>query len=492
MKAEFKLNEFPETTCYLNYTLAETYPFYASYENGPSTNTVAAEPSTNATYSFQPYPCASGANGYSKLTYSFTDPVFEVKEVTFKAPTVTTKAASSITQTGATLNGEITPNGLTTEYHFEYGLEKEKYGTKVPVPDTSITSGPWTAQAKSKAVSELLPGTTYHFRLVAKNKEGTTNGSDQTFTTLVPPPVCDPLSKSRVKIGDMNGDSKADISTFTDPADKVGEGRVWISEGKTFKEKEKGEKIGTGFGVAFEDRTGDWDGDGDDDIFQFTEYGRVYGWLSEGTKYKALAEIGKDFGLSCESKIGDMNGDGKDDIFRFVNDGKGYVRLSTGSPTGYGEEKSIGTGFGLSNEVRVGDMDGDGDDDLFQFTNEGNGYAWRSDKTSYAFLGLIATGLGTSNEVRVGDMDGDGDDDLFQFTDDGRVYGWLSEGTKYKALSQIGKGFGLSRQMRVADMDGDGKVDIFQFNDDGKGYASFGKGTEFATAVQIGSGFGIP
>jgi len=313
------------------------------------------------------------------------------------------------------------------------------------------------------------------------------------LSALSLPPTCDPLSKSRIKIADMNGDSKADIFRFTDPADEVGEGRVWISEGKSYT-PETGKQAGTGFGIAYEDRTGDWDGDGDDDIFQFTESGRVDGWLSEGTKYKQLSQIGTGFAHPCQTRLGDMNGDGKDDIFRFTNQGNGYAWLSTGDPKKYEYKGLVGTGFGHSDEVRVGDMDGDGDADLFQFTSEGNGYAWRSNKSSYTYLGLFATGFGNAAQVRVGDRDADGDDDLYQFTDEGKGYFWESKAGIYTYLGNFTSGFGLSRQVRIADINGDKKSDILWFKiENGNGYAWLGDGKGgFESLGQIGTGFGAP
>ncbi len=305
-----------------------------------------------------------------------------------------------------------------------------------------------------------------------------------------PPPICDPLSQSRIKIGDMNGDSRADIFRFTDPADSIGEAKVWRSEGTSYTPLGQ---VNTGFGVAFEDRLADWDGDGDDDVFQFTTYGRVDGWRSNSTSYTQLSQVGSEFAHPCETKIGDMNGDGKDDIFRFANSGNGYAWISNGTPTNYTYKGQIGTGFGFSNEVRVGDYDGDGDDDLFRFTNEGNGYLWRSNGTNYTSLGLFATGFGNPAQVRVGDKDGDGDDDLYQFTDEGNGYYWRSNGDgSYTYFSKVTSGFGLSRQIRIADINGDAKSDILWFKDDGTGYARFGDGSNWLPLEPIGSGFGVP
>jgi hypothetical protein len=303
-----------------------------------------------------------------------------------------------------------------------------------------------------------------------------------------PPPTCDPLSKSRIKMGDMNGDGKADIFVFTDPADGVSAARVWRSNGTSFTPLGQ---VNTGFGLAYQDRLADWDGDGDDDVFQFTEYGRVDGWRSNATSYTQLSQVGSGFPHPCETKIADMNGDSKDDIFRFVNDGNGYVWQSTGTPTSYSYKGLIGTGFGLGNQVLAGDMDGDGDDDLFQFTEDGRGYYWRSNGTSYTSMGQFGTGFGSPSQIRIGDRDGDGDDDLFQFTEDGRGYWWRSNGTSYTSMGIFTSGFGASREVRIADINGDAKADILEFADDGNGYAWLGTGTGF-TALNnpIGTGFG--
>ena len=99
--------------------------------------------------------------------------------VTSAAPTVTAKAASSVKDTSATLNGSVDPNGQATTVYFDYGTSTS-YGSKTPA--ASAGSGT-SAKNISAAVSGLAEDTTYHFRLVATSASGTTNGADQTFTT---------------------------------------------------------------------------------------------------------------------------------------------------------------------------------------------------------------------------------------------------------------------------------------------------------------------
>jgi hypothetical protein len=98
-----------------------------------------------------------------------------------QAPAVVTTAASGVTSSAATLNGNVNPKGQSTTYHFEYGTTTS-YGTTVPSPDGSAGSGT-SAVNESFGLTGLTASTTYHYRLDATNGTGTTNGSDQQFTT---------------------------------------------------------------------------------------------------------------------------------------------------------------------------------------------------------------------------------------------------------------------------------------------------------------------
>jgi predicted lipoprotein with Yx(FWY)xxD motif len=85
------------------------------------------------------------------------------------------------TATGFELKGNVYNYGGTTTYHFEYGTTTA-YGTTVPVPDAEASTN--LSSSVSEQISGLMPGTTYHWRLVSTNSvEGTGFSADQTFTT---------------------------------------------------------------------------------------------------------------------------------------------------------------------------------------------------------------------------------------------------------------------------------------------------------------------
>ncbi len=105
------------------------------------------------------------------------------------APEVVTGTTQHRTPTSAQLLGTINPNNLPTTYYFEYGRTMA-YGSKAPVPDGDAGSG-GVANSIVQQIGGLTPDRLYHYRLVATNSQGTTEGVDRTFTTrstaIVPP-----------------------------------------------------------------------------------------------------------------------------------------------------------------------------------------------------------------------------------------------------------------------------------------------------------------
>jgi hypothetical protein len=100
---------------------------------------------------------------------------------------VEVEPASSISQVSAILNSRVNPNGAAlTACSFEYG-PTASYGTSVPCrPEPSTIKRLFTGNFVSGQAANLAEGAEYHYRVVLTNSVGTTQGPDQTVTTLPP------------------------------------------------------------------------------------------------------------------------------------------------------------------------------------------------------------------------------------------------------------------------------------------------------------------
>ncbi|MBI3604739.1 MAG: hypothetical protein HY202_01780 [Nitrospirae bacterium] len=137
---------------------------------------------------------ADGAGvAQTEYLYLKSQPVSKI--IKDNSPTVVTGSASSLSQTGATLNGTVNPNGYTTSVWFEYGLSTT-YGSST---STQYFSGTLVG-AVSAVISGLSPNTIYHFRIDATNSAGTNRGLDFTFTTLASPPVVTTAAASGIAL----------------------------------------------------------------------------------------------------------------------------------------------------------------------------------------------------------------------------------------------------------------------------------------------------
>ncbi len=107
---------------------------------------------------------------------------FVVSGALIRDPIVTTLPATPVLATTATLRGTVNPSGEATSYFFEYGPSLTFGRATAPhnIPGTGLAAVPVSA-----LVTNLDPGTTYFFRLVANNAFGTTTGVSETFNTLV-------------------------------------------------------------------------------------------------------------------------------------------------------------------------------------------------------------------------------------------------------------------------------------------------------------------
>jgi hypothetical protein len=99
------------------------------------------------------------------------------------SPTVNTTAASNITTTGARLNGQINPNGVETNYWFEYSLSSTLATLLNPGASIQTLSAGTANVDVLQNVTGLLRNTTYFYRLVGRNSSGTVNGGITSFKT---------------------------------------------------------------------------------------------------------------------------------------------------------------------------------------------------------------------------------------------------------------------------------------------------------------------
>jgi hypothetical protein len=116
--------------------------------------------------------------GAALLTFSATATADKDDE-----PSVAALAATEVTSSSALLHAGVNPNDESTLYHFEYG-QTTAYGSQTPTASAGRGDNWVLASAR---VSGLAASTTYHFRIVATNNEGTARGSDRTFTTQAAP-----------------------------------------------------------------------------------------------------------------------------------------------------------------------------------------------------------------------------------------------------------------------------------------------------------------
>jgi hypothetical protein len=94
------------------------------------------------------------------------------------SPVATTKSATNVATSSATLHGSLNPHGLTTTVYLQYGTTTS-YGHTTP---TQSQTGN-TFRDINADINGLSRHTTYHFRIVATNSVGTRYGNDRTFTT---------------------------------------------------------------------------------------------------------------------------------------------------------------------------------------------------------------------------------------------------------------------------------------------------------------------
>jgi hypothetical protein len=154
----------------------------ADQSSGQINFSPALQPGQSTYFSLEEPPSASSLNASS-------------------SPQGVTTAPPTVSSTGANFSGLVDPNGSSTTAYFQYGLDP-RYGRASAGPYSNSTppqsvGGDFSSHFVAASVSGLVPNALYHVRLVATNRNGTTYGSDMTFTTgKLPPPKAPTPGKS--------------------------------------------------------------------------------------------------------------------------------------------------------------------------------------------------------------------------------------------------------------------------------------------------------
>jgi hypothetical protein len=242
---------------------------------------------------------------------------------------------------------------------------------------------------------------------------------------------CNPHTSAVCAKGDFNGDTQTDLVSFHNGAFN---GSMQVFVGLSNGSAIYSDKLWESAFCAQDTEvctTGDFNGDGKDDIVAFHNgayngSGTVFTALSNGSSF-INDRIWESNFCKFDTEVcatGDFNGDGKDDIIAFHNgaySGSSAVFVATSNGSSFVNDRLWHSSFcaeGLT--CAVGDMNGDGKDDIIAFVK--NTYGGVSQNDVYVSL---STGSGFAQTFKwhdnfcngsqrclVGDLDGDGKDDI--------------------------------------------------------------------------------
>lgn len=274
--------------------------------------------------------------------------------------------------------------------------------------------------------------------------------------------------------GDFNGDGRDDILWRND----AGSLSNWLGQGNggfTTNDANALAAVPTSWKIA---GAGDFNGDGKDDLLWRNDNGAVSDWLAKANggfsanDANALTSVPTSWHVAS---TGDFNGDGRDDIV-WRND-NGQVSDWLGQANGGFTSNDANALVQVPTDwkiVATGDFNNDGRDDIL----------WRNSVTGQVSNWLAqANGGFTPNDanalasvpanwhiVGTGDFNGDGRDDILWRSDSGQVSNWLGQANggfvanDANALTTVTTDWQV---MGTGDYNGDGRSDILWRNDNG-------------------------
>ena len=148
--------------------------------------------------------------------------------------------------------------------------------------------------------------------------------------------------------------------------------------------------------------SGDFDGDGNVDLFFCSYVGSSYVWY--GPSWSSSDTVSSTY--CYDTEVGDLNADGYDDVA--TARAYGYAQVYWGTSSGISSSYVDTLGSYYSRSLDIGDLDGDGYDDIVVGGYSGSTYVWWNSSVGFStsvYTALSATGC---HGVEAEDLDGDG------------------------------------------------------------------------------------
>jgi len=180
--------------------------------------------------------------------------------------------------------------------------------------------------------------------------------------------------------------------------------------------------------------TGDFNGDGRSDVLWRNDNGAISNWLS--TASGGWTDNYANGGTSAPTSwqivgTGDFNGDGRDDMVLRNDNGAITNWLATPNGGWFDNYLVAGTSAPTSWKIAAtGDFNGDGRDDLLLRNDNGAITSWLGTENGGWFDNYLNAGTSAPTSwhiVGTGDFNGDGRDDIVFRNDNGAITNWLGQ-----------------------------------------------------------------
>lgn len=288
-------------------------------------------------------------------------------------------------------------------------------------------------------VSGLTSNTTYYFRV---KPTASPTGTWKTGSALIPAWTSTLVGTGwngylPAAAGDLNKDGARDFVTIQKSSGTLWMYPGWNSGGVSSTNRVQ---VATGFAALYPRifGSGDWNGDGREDIMTIDNSGLM--WLypalqTFGTNaaYGARVQVGSGWGPYTQvGGAGDLTGDGNVDLITV--DSSGTLKIYPGaSGNAFGTAFAVSGGWArFGGVVGIGDLNKDGHNDVLAIdatTGQGWFYAGTGASNTTAFkAGVVVPNMvvnsGANDFMSGGDMDADGYWDLTETAADGNMYFW--------------------------------------------------------------------